>query len=81
MQFTDKLFFLSPFVENEMFCLPKKFALFTCHMQPLKCVQQNSYLDLRSNTLYMKMKSFTGICFTYTLIISVMEFTSVMESV
>ena len=47
-----------------MFCLPNKFALFTHHMQPLKCVKKNSYLDLWSNTLYMKMKSFTSICFT-----------------
>ena len=46
-------FFQSPFEANKMFCLPNKFVLFTNHKQPLKCVQQNSYLDLWSNTLYI----------------------------
>ena len=36
-----------------MFCLPNKFGLFTNHKQPLKCVWQNNYLDLWSNTLYI----------------------------
>ena len=31
-----------------MFCLPNKFVLFTNYKQALKCVRQNSYLDLRS---------------------------------
>ena len=43
--------FQSPFKPNEMFCLPNKFVLFTNHKQSLKCVQQNSCLDLWSNTL------------------------------
>ena len=33
--------------------LPNKFGLFINHKQPLKCVRQNSYLDLWSNTLYI----------------------------
>ena len=36
-----------------MFSLPNKFVLFTNHKQSLKCVPQNSYLDLWSNTLYI----------------------------
>ena len=39
-------FFQSPFEANEMFCLPNKFVLFGNNKQPLKCVGQNSYLDL-----------------------------------
>ena len=39
-------FFQSPFEANEMFCVPNKFVLFAYHKQPLKCVRQNSYLDL-----------------------------------
>ena len=39
-------FFQSPFEANEMFCVPNKFVLFANHKQPLKCVRQNSYLDL-----------------------------------
>ena len=46
-------FFQSPFEANKMFCLANKFVLFTNHKQPLKCVQQNNYLGLRSNTLYI----------------------------
>ena len=55
MQFTGKCFFFfqSPFEVNEMFCVPNKFVLFANHKQPLKCVWQNSYLDLWSNTLYI----------------------------
>ena len=35
-----------------MFCLPKKFVLFTNDNKSLKCVRQSSYLDLWSNILY-----------------------------
>ena len=31
---------------NKMFYLPNKLLLFTNRKQPLKCVQQNSYVDL-----------------------------------
>ena len=34
-----------------MFFLLNRFVLFVSQKQPLKCVQQNGYLDLRSNTL------------------------------
>ena len=33
-----------------MFFLLNRFVLFVNQKEPLKCVQQNSYLDLRSNT-------------------------------
>ena len=46
-------FLQSPFEANEVFCLPNRFGLFTNHKQPLKCVWQNNYLDLWSNTLYI----------------------------
>ena len=36
-----------------MFCVPNKFVLFGNNKQPLKCVGQNNYLDLWSNTLYI----------------------------
>ena len=46
-KFAGKCFFFqSPFEANEMFCVPNKFVLFGNHKQPLKCVGQNSYLDL-----------------------------------
>ena len=45
-------FFQSPFEANEMFCFYVTNLLFTNHKQPLKCVWQNSYLDLSSNTSY-----------------------------
>ena len=52
-QFAGKCFFFqSPFEANKMFSLPNRFVLFTNHNQPLKCVRQNTYLDLWSNTLY-----------------------------
>ena len=41
-----------------MFCLPNKFDLFTNHKQPLKRIQQNSYLDLWSNTLHIIWQGF-----------------------
>ena len=41
----------SPFEAHEMFFLLNRFVLFVSQKQPLKCVQQNGYLDLRSNTL------------------------------
>ena len=56
VQFASKWFFQSPFQENKMFCLPNKFVVFTNHKQPLKCVQQNSYLHLWSNTLHIIWK-------------------------
>ena len=34
-----------------MFFLLNRFVLFVSQKQPLKCIQQNGYLDLRSNTL------------------------------
>ena len=46
-------FFQSPLGTKEMFCLSNKFVLLTNHKQLLKCVQQNSYLDLWSNTLHI----------------------------
>ena len=39
-------FFQSPFEANKMFCIPNKFVLFANHKLQLKCVGQNSYLDL-----------------------------------
>ena len=51
-QFAGKwVFFQYPFEAKKMFCLPNKFVLFTNHEPPLKCVRQNSYLDLWSNRL------------------------------
>ena len=47
------VFFQSPFEANEMFCLLNKCFFFTNQKQSLKCVWQNSYLDLRSYTLYI----------------------------
>ena len=52
-KFAGKWFFQSPFEAYKIFCLPNKFVLFTNHKQPLKCVRQNSYLNLWSNTLYI----------------------------
>ena len=46
-------FFQSSFEENKMLSLPNRFVLFINHTQKLKCVWQNSYLDLWSNTLYI----------------------------
>ena len=53
IQFVGKQFFSISIWGKRMFCLPNKFFLFTNHKQPLKCVWQNSYLDLWSNTLYI----------------------------
>ena len=51
-------FFQSPFEANEMFCFYVTNLLFTNHKQPLKCVWQNSYLDLSSNTSYIIWQGF-----------------------
>ena len=45
--------YLVHFYVNEVFCLLNKFVLFMNQKQPLKCVWQNSYLDLWSYTLYI----------------------------
>ena len=44
-------FYQSPFEVNKMFCLLNKSVLLANQKQPLTCVQQTSYLDLRSYTL------------------------------
>ena len=44
---------LAHFEANEVFCLLNKFVLFINQKQPLKCVWQNSYLDLWSYTIYI----------------------------
>ena len=48
-------FFQPPFEVHKMLCVPNKFVLFVLlfYKQPLKCVQQNSCLDLLSNNLYI----------------------------
>ena len=49
----EYFFFQSRFEANEMFCLRMKSVLLTNQKQPLKFVQQNSYLDLLPNTLHI----------------------------
>ena len=44
---------LTHFETNEVLCLPNIFVFFINQKQPLKCVWQNSYLDLRSYILYI----------------------------
>ena len=46
-------FFQSPFEANKLFCLLNKLVFFNNHRQLLKCVKQNSYLDLWSYTSYI----------------------------
>ena len=38
---------------QSFFSLPNKFVLFNNHNQPLKCVQQNSYLELCDQIPYV----------------------------
>ena len=49
----SQMVFFNLHLRSAKCCLPNKFVLITSHKQPLKCVQQNSYLDLWSNTLYI----------------------------
>ena len=46
-------FFQSPFEANKLFCFLNKLVFFNNHRQLLKCVKQNSYLDLWSYTSYI----------------------------